>query len=182
MEAAIGTGAPIIPVFIWAPEEAGDWAPGAASKWFLHKALASLTEEWRVRSGKLILRKGDTLAELRDVIEKTGAARVFWNRRYESPLRELDADIKRALREDGIDVQSFNSALLNEPHTVSTSTGKPYKVYTNIEKAASGRWRPWKNSNRRGCTCGARVYAIASESTSLTNPRRSSQVKPLHLI
>ena len=27
-------------------------------------------------------------------------------------------------------MESFNSSLLNEPHTVSTSSGKPYKVYT----------------------------------------------------
>lgn len=130
LAAAIESGAPIIPVFIWSPDEAGDWAPGAASKWFLQQALESLSEEWGVRGGKLILREGDSLDELRDMIEKTGAQRVFWNRRYESPLRELDAEIKKTLREDGIDVQSFNSALLNEPHTASTGTGKPYKVYT----------------------------------------------------
>jgi deoxyribodipyrimidine photo-lyase len=130
LAAAIEVGAPIVPVFIGSPDEAGDWALGAASKWFLQQALASLSEEWSVRGGKLILREGGSLAELRDMIEKTGAKRVFWNRRYESPLRELDVAIKRALREDGIEVQSFNSSVLNEPHTVSTGEGKPYKVYT----------------------------------------------------
>jgi len=125
LAAAIEAGAPIIPVFIWSPGEAGDWSPGAASKWFLHQALASLSEEWAVRSGQLVLRMGNSLEELRDIIEKTGAKRVYWNRRYESPLRELDAEIKRALREDGIEVQSFNSSLLNEPHTASTGGGKP---------------------------------------------------------
>lgn len=139
LAAAIEAGAPIVPVFIWSPEEAGDWAPGAASRWWLRQALASLSEAWRVRGGELVLRQGNSLAELRDIIEKTGAKRVFWNRRYESPLRELDASIKRALREDGIDVQSFNSALLNEPHTAATGTGKPYKVYTPYWKKVKDR-------------------------------------------
>ena len=139
LAAAIEAGAPIIPVFIWSPGEAGDWSPGAASKWFLHQALASLSEEWAVRSGQLVLRMGNSLEELRDIIEKTGAKRVYWNRRYESPLRELDAAIKRALREDGIEVQSFNSSLLNEPHTASTGGGKPYKVYTPYWKKVKDR-------------------------------------------
>ncbi len=139
LAAAIELGAPIIPVFIWAPDEAGDWAPGAASKWWLRQALASLSEEWRVRGGELVLREGDSLAELRDLIDKTGAKRVFWNRRYDSPLRELDAEIKRALRDQGIEVESFNSSLLNEPHTVSTDTGNPYKVYTPYWKKVKDR-------------------------------------------
>ncbi|HBR94213.1 MAG TPA: deoxyribodipyrimidine photolyase, partial [Opitutae bacterium] len=68
LEAAIKRGAPIVPVFIWAPEEAGDWAPGAASKWWLHQALAGLGEALQERGGKLILREGSSLQHLRDII------------------------------------------------------------------------------------------------------------------
>ena len=42
LAAAIRRGAAIIPVFIWAPQEEGDWKPGGASKWWLHHALADL--------------------------------------------------------------------------------------------------------------------------------------------
>ena len=142
LQAAIAEGGPVIPVFIWAPDEAGDWAPGAASKWWLHQALKSLGEGWKVKGGKFVLRKGDSLAELRDIIEKSGAERVFWNRRYESPLRELDAKIKRQLREEGIEVESFNSSLLNEPHTAATGSGNPYKVYTPYWKKVKDRPLP----------------------------------------
>ncbi|MEC8332922.1 MAG: deoxyribodipyrimidine photo-lyase [Verrucomicrobiota bacterium] len=130
LAAAIELGSPIIPIFIWAPEEAGNWAPGAASKWFLKQSLESLSAEFSKHGGELVLRKGNSLETLFEIIEQTGANRVFWNRRYESPLREKDTMIKRALRSNGIEVESFNSSLLNEPHTVSTCSGKPYKVYT----------------------------------------------------
>lgn len=149
LAAAIECGAPIVPVFIWAPAEAGAWAPGAASKWWLHQALASLGEAWRVKAqlvteapvahGPLLLRRGESLAVLRDLIRETGAKRVFWNRRYSAPLRELDVEIKRCLRADGVAVESFNSSLLNEPHTVATGTGKPYKVYTPYWKKVKDR-------------------------------------------
>lgn len=142
LEAAIAAGGPVIPVYIWAPEEAGTWAPGGASRWWLHQALASLSGELRVRSGELILREGNSLDELRDIIEETGAKRVYWNRRYESPLRELDAEIKRSLREEGIEVESFNSSLLNEPHTASTGSDQPYKVYTPYWKKVKDRPLP----------------------------------------
>ncbi|MFP4204195.1 MAG: cryptochrome/photolyase family protein [Opitutales bacterium] len=130
LAAAVEAGGPVIPVFIWAPEEAGDWMPGAASKWWLRQALQVLGEQFKDLGGKLILRQGDSLTELSDLIKKSGAGRVYWNRRYEAPLRKVDARIKRVLREDGIAVESFNGSLLNEPDTVATGTDKPYKVYT----------------------------------------------------
>ena len=139
LKAAIVAGAPVIPLFIWSPDESGGWAPGAASKWWLHQALKSLSESFKEVSGEFVLREGDSLGQLRDIIEKTGAKRVYWNRRYESPHRELDASIKRQLREDGIEVESFNSSLLNEPHTAATGGGNPYKVYTPYWKKVKDR-------------------------------------------
>jgi len=139
LAAAVRAGGPVIPVFIWAPDEAGDWAPGAASKWWLHRALEVLDGQFKERGGRLVLRKGESLAELRDMLEKSGAVRVVWNRRYEGPLREVDASIKRALREDGIEVESFNAGLLNEPQAVGTGSGRPYKVFTPYWKKARER-------------------------------------------
>jgi deoxyribodipyrimidine photo-lyase len=89
--------------------------------------------------GRLYYCKGESLAELQALIEASGAGRVFWNRRYEGPQRERDAAIKKALREAGIEVQSFNSRLLNEPHTVSTGSGQAYKVYTPYWKKVKDR-------------------------------------------
>jgi deoxyribodipyrimidine photo-lyase len=116
-----------------------EWATGHASKWFLHHALAGLNTDLRALGGQLILRTGDSLEVLREIVEATGAQRVVWNRRYEGALREIDAMIKRKLRASGVEVESFNSSLLNEPHTVSTGGGKPYKVYTPYWKRVKDR-------------------------------------------
>ena len=45
LAAALERRSPVIPVFIWAPEEEGDWPPGAASRWWLHRSLASFSAE-----------------------------------------------------------------------------------------------------------------------------------------
>ena len=42
LSAAVRRGGPVIPVYIWAPEEEGAWPPGAASRWWLHHSLAAL--------------------------------------------------------------------------------------------------------------------------------------------
>lgn len=139
LAAAIEAGADVIPVFIWSPDEDAGWSPGAASKWWLHHALESLRERLRGLGSELILRRGDSLEELREIIQETGATQVFWNRRYAGAQRSVDVAVKRVLREDGVEVQSFNSCLLNEPHTVAAGAGQPYKVYTPYWKKVSQR-------------------------------------------
>ncbi|PXA05194.1 deoxyribodipyrimidine photolyase [Coraliomargarita sinensis] len=130
LQAAIEAGGPILPVYIDDREAMGDWAPTGASLWFLHRALESLEASFKKSGGQLFYLKGDSLAELKALIDSSGAGRVYWNRRYEGPHRERDAAIKKALRDAGIEVKSCNTSLLNEPHTVSTGSGQPYKVYT----------------------------------------------------
>ncbi len=128
---AVSLGRPIIPVFIWAPEEFGQWAPAAASRWWLYESLSAFIAQFEALSGRLVLKTGGSSQKILDeLIRESGATLVLWNRRYEASLRAVDAGIKKSLRSDGIDVESFNGSLLNEPHTVATGAGKPYKVYT----------------------------------------------------
>jgi deoxyribodipyrimidine photo-lyase len=45
LAAAHAAGGPVIPVYVHAPAEEGGWAPGGASRWWLHHSLASLAAE-----------------------------------------------------------------------------------------------------------------------------------------
>ena len=136
---AIDIGAPVLPVYIYDSEAYGAWKPGEASNWWLHHALQSLGRSLESLGGKLVLRQGDSLQVLKDVVAESGAKRLYWNRRYEGSQRELDARIKRYFLDAGLEVKSFNSTLLNEPHTVSTKAGKPCKVYTPYFKNVKDR-------------------------------------------
>lgn len=127
---AIRRGRPIIPVFIWAPEEEGDWPPGSASQWWLHQSLASLEKDLRRAGSRLIIRCGPTAQTLRDLVRETGAGAVFWNRRYEPAITARDAHLQESLKADGIEVESFSAALLHEPWTIQNKSGKPFQVFT----------------------------------------------------
>ncbi|MGJ3243668.1 MAG: cryptochrome/photolyase family protein [Opitutales bacterium] len=130
LAAAIDSGRPVIPVYIWSPDEEGGWVPGGAARWWLHQALQSLDDDLRGRGSRLVLAEGEALLALRLLIRKAGAEAVYWNRRYEPSAVSRDSEVKRALKEDGIEATSFNSSLLFEPQTVATNEGKPYQVYT----------------------------------------------------
>jgi deoxyribodipyrimidine photo-lyase len=123
---------PVLPVFILDDATPAPYRPiGAASRWWLHHSLAALEK----RLGGLHLLRGDPLALLPDLVRKTGATAVFWNRRYEPGAIARDAKAKAALKASGVDVQSFNGALLNEPWDVETGSGGPYKVFTPYWRA-----------------------------------------------
>jgi deoxyribodipyrimidine photo-lyase len=120
----------IVPVFIWAPEEEGDWPPGAASRLWLHQSLKALDTDLRRYGIRLTLRRGPSLESLRSLIRECGAQSVYWNRRYEPSLRERDTQIEKALVSDGVQVETHNSALLFEPDEIRNSSGKPFRVFT----------------------------------------------------
>jgi deoxyribodipyrimidine photo-lyase len=129
----------VVALYVHASEEDGEWAPGAASRWWLHHSLARLDAALHSRGGQLILRRGDSLAELRQVARESGAAAVYWNRLYEPARVAHDTHIKAALREDGLECESFNAALLHEPWEVRTGQGDPYRVFTPFWRACTAR-------------------------------------------
>lgn len=132
--AAVGRGGAVVPVYIWAPAEEGAWPPGAASRWWLHRSLASLDRDLRARGMRLILRQGPSLESLKGLIAATGADAVFWSRRYEPASVERDTMVKRELLASGIQAESFNAALLHEPWTVLNRAGRPFQVFTPFYK------------------------------------------------
>ncbi|WP_282297243.1 deoxyribodipyrimidine photo-lyase [Stenotrophomonas sp. PS02289] len=130
LHAALEAGHTPIPVYIHAPHEEGAWAPGEASNTWLHRSLAALDADLQARGSTLVLRQGDSQAELQALIAETGAEAVYWNRKYEPATQPRDATIKRELREQGIDAQSCNGSLMFEPWDLATQQGGPYKVFT----------------------------------------------------
>jgi deoxyribodipyrimidine photo-lyase len=132
--AAAQRGQPVIPVFIWAPEEEGAWPPGGASRWWLHQSLKALAAGLHRLGGRLILRRGPTLTALEALLHETGASAVYWNRRYEPALVARDKMIKETLRARGVEAQSWNAALLFEPWTIKNQSGAPFQVFTPFWK------------------------------------------------
>jgi len=120
-------GARILPVFIHEDDEAGDWAPGTASRWWLRKSIAGLNDALQ---GGLRVYRG----EARDIVPRlardVGAQAVFWNRCIEPWRVPRDRAIKAQLQCAGVEVHTFNGAYLYDPAEVAKPDGTPYRVFT----------------------------------------------------
>ncbi|MEO0917968.1 MAG: deoxyribodipyrimidine photo-lyase [Pseudomonadota bacterium] len=136
LSAACATGRPVIPVFIHDDQVAG---LGAAPKMRLGLAVAHFQDLLTDQGSQLILRRGPALATLRALVGETGAGAVYWTRLYDPASKARDTEVKAALKEDGLDVQSFAGHLLFEPWSVQTKTRGFYKVYTPMWNAVRGR-------------------------------------------
>jgi deoxyribodipyrimidine photo-lyase len=132
--AAVNRSKIIVPLFIWSPEEEGDWRPGGAARWWLHQSLAVLEKKLHALGSRLVIRHGPALETLLAVVKETEAKSVFWNRRYEPAVTARDTTVKNALRDVGVEVETFNSALLHEPWTIRNKSNKPFRVFTPFWK------------------------------------------------
>lgn len=129
-------GRPVIPVVI---RDGSVTALGAAPAFRLGRAVEEFCKTLGPPGGTVILRTGDALEVLEGLIAETGATKVVWNRLYDPQARERDSKIKAALRDWGIEAESFNAHLLFEPWTVETGTGGFYRVYTPFWRAVRDR-------------------------------------------
>lgn len=142
LQAALRAGHVPVPVYIHAPDEEAPWAPGAASQAWLHKSLLALDADLRARGSRLIIRRGESLAEIEKLIAETRAEALHWNRLYEPASIARDTRIKQGLKSRGLTVESHNAALLVEPWNVETGQGDPYRVFTPFWKNARQRLDP----------------------------------------
>lgn len=135
LNAAAATGRPLIALYILDEETPGQWAPGGASRWWLHHSLASLAEELRQNGTRLLLYRGNTMTVLDKVIAGTGADAVYCSRQYEPWANELERDLHKRFEPRGIEFKRFPGHLLHEPGSVRTGAGDPFRVFTPFWRA-----------------------------------------------
>jgi len=153
LNAALKADHRVVPVYVHAPEDEAPWQPGAASNAWLRRSLTALDASLRAHGSRLLLRRGPAAAALERLAAETGAAAVYWSRRYEPAWIASDAAVKSRLRARGLHVESHGGALLCEPWTVATQQGDPYRVFTPFWRTARARLddavaSPWPAPDR----------------------------------
>ncbi len=127
----------VLPVFIL--DEDDPWAPGGASRWWLHHSLAALAKAITSAGGKLLFFQGKTLDVLRGLCEETGATRVCCSRRYEPWHSEQEQTLHRELEAQDVSFKRYPGTLLHEPGSVLTNEDKPYRVFSPFWRACLKR-------------------------------------------
>lgn len=117
----------VIPLYIYDEKNS---VLGGAQAWWLHHSLTSLSASLEQLGLNLILRKGEPLKIILDLVTSVSVSSVYWNRCYEPAAIARDTKIKKTLSEQGIEVQSSNGSLLHEPWTIRTKKDDFFKVFT----------------------------------------------------
>ncbi len=78
----------------------------------------------------MIIIEGEAKDVLQKLVKKYQIHQVLWNRLYSSETIKRDTIIKKSLQDQGVEVETFNGHLLNEPWEVQNNSGQYFKVFT----------------------------------------------------
>ena len=76
--------------------------------------------------------EGEAADLIPQIARDYGACKVLYGRTYDPPRLATQEKVEEALDKAGIDTESFNSSLLQEPWETKNGTGKPFQVFTPI--------------------------------------------------
>lgn len=131
LAAALDGSATVIPVFVLDPAVLERSARNRVAH--LGDALAALRAGLRERGGDLVVRRGDTAAEVAALARSTGADTVH----VSAGVSALAARRVRRLRDEGLTVRAFPGLTVVPPGEVTPVSGDHYKVFTPY-------WRAWE--------------------------------------
>lgn len=123
----------LLPIFIL--DEKNKRELGGASKWFLHHALESFSDELKEKYAlNLLLKKGDSLEILKEIFSKEKIDAIYFNQLLEPYNIKLQSNIKKLAKEHSIAVFDFKSQTLFDPKEIKNGSGNYYKVFTAFWK------------------------------------------------
>jgi deoxyribodipyrimidine photo-lyase len=142
LRSASKSGLPVVPVYV-----ASDWKvnhlwTGPNRQEFLCECLGSLATGLKSIGGKLIVRRGDQVDQLRDLIHETGAAAVYLNADADPFGKSVEQRLLRMCRELNVGCHIHHDVSLHAPDEVLTLPGEPYKVFTPYSRNWLQRVKP----------------------------------------
>jgi len=133
--AALTDGAPVVPVFVWSPEEDGGWGPGGAARWWLQQSLQVLAASLEKNGSRLLIRTGSAGEALTELAREVGAVGVEWNYLPDPAAREAAARAALRLAAAGVPSREHRGDLPFDPEVIRTGAGQPYRVFTPFWRA-----------------------------------------------
>jgi deoxyribodipyrimidine photo-lyase len=133
LNAALGSGAAVVPLFIFDPALLDSPNLGIPRLAFMLKGLNALDASLREKGSGLLIRWGDPIEILPKLVDELQAQAIYFNRDYSPYARRRDAAIEAGLP---VPAYSFDDPLLRVPGQVVKGDGSPYVVYTPFKE----RW------------------------------------------
>ena len=130
LSAALSSGKPVIPVFIF-DENIIEELPGNDARIsFIYDNLRKINDFLLSCQSSLKVLKGEPLEIWRKILSEFNVKEVFFNRDYEPYALERDRKIGKLLESKGIKFHSFKDQVIFEKDQICKADGNPYTVYT----------------------------------------------------
>lgn len=127
LKAALKEGKPVIPVFILDDRLL---SPSLTNRQrFLISGLSALRDHLQERGSRLVIRRGNPVAELRRLIQETGAGMIFAEEDYSPFARQRDSCVAEELP-----LQLITGLTVFHPASVIKPDGLPFTVFTSFCK------------------------------------------------
>ncbi|QTN33365.1 deoxyribodipyrimidine photo-lyase [Akkermansiaceae bacterium] len=123
-------GNPVIPVYVLSDWKSSHHWTGSNRQHFLCGCLASLSRNLETLQGRLIIRCGDAVTEIRKLIGETGAEAIHFNRDPDPFGKRVEEKLIGLCEELGIRCTGHDDASLHTPAEILTQSETPYKVFT----------------------------------------------------
>ncbi|NDJ62423.1 MAG: deoxyribodipyrimidine photo-lyase, partial [Chloroflexi bacterium] len=132
LRAALSTGAPVIPLFVFDPALLGGERFSAARLAFMLDGLRALDRALRDYDTRLLIRHGDPLRVIPQLVGDVGASAVYFNRDYSPYAVRRDQALEAEL---SIPIYGFDDAMIHPPDAITKkNSDAPYSVYTPFKK------------------------------------------------
>ena len=125
---------PVVPVYILSDWRGCHAWTGPNRQHFLCGSLESLAGNLRTLGGRLIIRQGAAVSELRKLIRESGAVALHFNADPDPFGKSVEAQVAEMCTELGVDCHAYPDVSLHTPDEVLTQSGQPYRVYTPYGK------------------------------------------------
>ena len=127
-------GIPVVPIYI-----ASDWRgahpwTGSNRQHFLCGCLESLANNLATLGGRLIIRRGNAVAELRRLALECHATAIHFNADPDPYGKSVEMAVRAMCTEIGVKCHAHADATLHGPDEVLTQSVLPYRVFTPYGK------------------------------------------------
>jgi deoxyribodipyrimidine photo-lyase len=129
----------VLPVFILDPSLLNSSNVGEKRVAFLFEGLRQLKTDLESRGGRLIIRKGQPLKELKRLVEQSGAESIYAEEDVSPYAKQRDGHITA-----NVPLHLFPGLTIHHPSAVVKADGSPYKTYTPFQRA----WKSLPFSHR----------------------------------
>ena len=130
----------IVAMYIYCPVQLVKHDVGHNRQWFHLRQLLLLQKQLQRYNIPLLYRECADFSEVPAMLQSLAATlaveNLWFNREYGAWELERDSEVRLAMAEQGIGVQSLDDGLILPADAIAQQSGQPYKVFTPFKK----RW------------------------------------------